>query len=247
MVGMLAWKTSQGEKRGKTVTLRDRELLHIRICCAEILRGPKTPESVLRRRVNTAARKLKKAGIGRVSLPEDFSQAEQLEKWELRPVSTLPLRKTLAADWVRRDLKQRGIPAAGARVAVAAGSMTGEVVRTVTELSLRHRYVLLSVPYGGEELCQQLRREYGVSLLLKPTREQLEGADAVLLFEERADLKGTGILPLYDERFRIPPLSLPPALEDALPPGMVQAQLLTVLLESGVLRSGQMAFRGEET
>ena len=34
MVGMLAWKTSQGEKRGKTVTLRERELLHIRICCA---------------------------------------------------------------------------------------------------------------------------------------------------------------------------------------------------------------------
>ena len=196
MVGMLAWKTSQGEKRGKTVTLRERELLHIRICCAEILRGPKTPESVLRRRVNTAARKLKKAGIGRVILPEDFSQAEQLEKWELRPVSTLPLRKTLAADWVRRDLKQRGIPAAGARVAVAAGSMTGEVVRTVTELSLRHRYVLLSVPYGGEELCQQLRREYGVSLLLKPTREQLEGADMVFVTCGLGGGTGTGSAPI---------------------------------------------------
>ena len=246
MVGMLVWKKPQAGKRERAVVIRERNLLHVRVCCAEILKGPRTPEAVLRRRVNTAARKLEKMGVSRVILPEGFSRREQLEKRQLQPVSTLSLRKTLAADWVRWSLNERGIPTAGARVAVSTGSMTGEVVRTVTELSLRHRYVLLAVPYGGEELCHQLRRQYGVSLLLNPTREQVEAADAVLLFEGRTDCAGQNVLPLYDETVPLPQLSLPPALEDALPPGVDQAQLLTVLLEAGVLRSGQMAFKGGE-
>lgn len=61
----------------------------------------------------------------------------------------------------------------GARVLVTANALSGEVVRTVTELALRHRYLLLTVPFGGEELCRRLRREYGVSVLLNPTAEQM--------------------------------------------------------------------------
>ena len=247
MVGMMVWKLPRPGTREKAVILREKSILHIRICCAEILRGPRTPEAVLRRRIHEAARRLRKAGIDRVILPEEFGQWGQLEKWQLRPVSTLPLRKALAADWVRWDLKNRGVPSTGARVAVVTAGMTGEVVRTVTELSLRHRYVLLAAPYGGEELCRQLRREYGVSLLLNPAREQLAAADAVLLFEERIDFEGAGVIPLYDEAAPLPGLSLPPALEDALPPGVVRAQMLTVLLEGGVLRSGQVVLGGEET
>lgn len=72
---------------------------------------------------------------------------------------------------------------------MAGSQLTGELVRTVTELSLRNRYVLLDLPYGGEELCRQLRREYGVTLLLSPAKEQLEGADVLLLFDRREDLK----------------------------------------------------------
>ena len=247
MVGMLVWKKPQSGKRERAVVIREKTILHVNVCCAEILKGPRTPESVLRRRINSAAKKLEKSGISQVILPEGFIQLEQLEKRGLRPVSTLPLRKTLAADWVKWSLNERGISAVGARVAVSADGITGEVVRTVTELSMRHRYVLLAVSYGGEELCHQLRREYGVSLLLNPTSGQLEGADAVLLFDERTDFSGVGILPVYDETMPIPRLSLPPALEDALPPGIVQAQMLTVLLEAGVLRPGKMAFKGRET
>ena len=44
-------------------------------------------------------------------------------------------------------------------MAVCAAQMTGELVRTVTELALRHRYVLLDLPYGGEDHCRQLRKE----------------------------------------------------------------------------------------
>lgn len=247
MVGMLVWKTPQTGKREKAVLVRERSLLHVRILCVEILRGPKTPEALLRRRVTAAGKRLHKLGIHRVILPEGFAYLEQLEKWEIEPVSTLSLRKTLAADWARWNLAERGIPAAGARVAVSSEEMTGEVVRTVTELSLRHRYVLLAVPYGGEELCRQLRREYGVSLLLGPSREQLEGADGLLLFGERTDFQGPGVIPVYDEAVPMPQMSLPPTLEDALPPGTNREQLLSVLLGAGVLRPGQIVFRGGET
>ena len=61
----------------------------------------------------------------------------------------------------------------------------------MTELVLRHRYVLLDLPYGGGDLCRQLRREYGVSLLLGPSQEQLEGAEAAVLFDPRTDCRGS--------------------------------------------------------
>lgn len=246
MVGLLLWKAPRGG-REKGVVLRERSILHLRVCCAEVLRGPRTPEAVLRRRVRSAMKRLGKAGVTRVVLPEGLSWEDLPEGTGLVPVSALPLRRALAVEWVRLSLKERGIPTAPARVAVTAAAMTGEVARTVTELALRHRYVLLSVPYGGEELSRRLRREYGVSLLLKPDREQLEQADAVLLFDGRADLRGRNVLPVHDESAPLPPLVLPPALEDALPPGVDRPQLLTLLLEGGVLRPGQIAFQGGET
>ena len=159
MIGMLIWK--EPGKREKAVAVKERSILRVRFWCAEVLRGPKTPEAVLRRRVAAAGKRLRKQGVTRVVLPEEFAYGPQLEKWDLHPVSTLGLRRAIAADWVRWFLAEQGTPAAGARVAVSAEQLTGEVVRTVTELCLRCRYVLLDLPYGGEELSRQLRREYG--------------------------------------------------------------------------------------
>ena len=157
-------------------------------------------------------------------------------------MSTLALRRRLAADWVRQALAEGGVPPGGARVAVSAAQMTGELVRTVTELSLRHRYVLLDVPYGAEELCRRLRREYGVSLLLGPSKDQMEGAEALVLFDPRTDLslKNPVALRLYDEGQALPPLSLPPEAEEALPHGADRGQLLAVLREAGVLKREQI-------
>lgn len=243
MIGILLWKEPQGGIRRRQVTLAERSILHMRFLCAEIARGPRTPETALSWRTAAAAGKLRKLGVTRAVLPEDFACGAQLEKRGIRPVSTLALRQRLAADWTRQALAERGISPGGARVAVSSSEMTGELVRTVTELSLRHRYVLLDVPYGGEELCRRLRREYGVSLLLGPDREQLEGADALVLFKPRTDLrrKNTVVLPLYDEAAPLPPLSLPPALEERLPEGVNRGQLLAALLDAGVLRPGQVS------
>lgn len=240
MVGMLIWKeTGAGDR---AVTVKERSILRIRFLCAEIRRGPRTPEAVLRRRVTAAAKRLRKQGVGQLVLPESFAYGEQLEKQGLRPVSTVSLRKAIAADWVHWTLAQRGVAPAGARVAVCAQRMTAEVVRAVTELALRHRYVLVDVPYGGEELCRQLRREYGISLLMDPSKEQLEGAEVLVMFDEREDCRSLTALRLYVEASPLPPLLLPPALEEKLPAGMDRGQLLTVLRESGVLRPGQIAF-----
>lgn len=196
---------------------------------------------IQRRRLLAAEKRLRKLGVNRIVLPADVPPGEQPAG--LRPVSTLALRRSLASDWVRAALEERQLPSAGARVAVAASSLTGEVVRTVTELCLRHRYVLLDLPYGGEELCRQLRREYGVSLLLGPSKDQLEGAEALVLFDSRSDLSGGNpvALRLYDEAAPLPPLSLPPEMEAALPEGANRGQLLSALREAGALRREQIS------
>lgn len=239
MVGLFAWVEP---KRGqKAVRLEDYIILRMRFLQAEITISPH--QAVLRRRVLAAGKKLRKRGVVQVVLPEDFPFREQLTKCGLRPVSTLALRRAITADWVRAGLSESGQPVAGARVAVTAAALTGEVVRTVTELTLRHRYVLLDLPYGGEELCRQLRREYGVSLLLGPSRDQLEGAEALVLFDRRTDLSlGNPVtLRLYDEEQALPPLTLPPNLEEELPEGVNRGHLLAALREAGALRREQIA------
>ena len=72
MVGMLLWKTPQAGKREKVVTVKERSILHVRFMCAEILRGPKTPEAVLRRRIATAGKRLRKLGASQLSCRKSF-------------------------------------------------------------------------------------------------------------------------------------------------------------------------------
>jgi hypothetical protein len=205
---------------------------------AEILWGERTPEPLLRRRITLAQKRLRKKGVTRIVLPKGISACE-LQKG-LQVVSTLSMRQILATDWVRRELDEQGIGAAGAKVAVVADRFTGEVVRTVTELALRHRYVLLDVPHGGEELSRRLRREYGVSLLLQPDSAQIDGAEVLVLFSLKRELqqKNPVVIPLYDETAVMPPLVLAPALEAKLPQGANRVQLLAALLQTGAIRAG---------
>ena len=247
MMGMLLWKSPEAGKREKRMALTERSVLHMRFACVEVVRGPKTPSAVLRRRVASAAKKLPRAGVTRAVLPTDFPFSAELEKYGVRPVSTLPLRRALAAETVGWRLERLGLTA-GARVAVVGEQLTGELVRTVTELCLRCRYVLLDLPYGGEDLCRQLRKEYGVSLLLSPAKEQVESAEALVLFDARPDLacRNPVVLPLYDESAPLPALALPPVLEEALPEGADRGQLLAALQEAGVLKRGQISLETEK-
>ena len=236
MVGLLAW--AEPRRGQRNVRLEELNVLRTRFLRAEMAESAHS--AVSRRRMLAAEKKLRKRGVTQVVLPEGCSL--QKEDCGLRAVSTLALRRAIAADWVRWSLSERGQPVAGARVAVAAASLTGEVVRTVTELCLRHRYVLLDLPYGGEELCRQLRREYGVSLLLGPSKDQLEGAEALVLFDRRTDIamENPAALRLFDESQALPPLALPPQLEEELPQGADRGQLLAALREAGALRREQI-------
>ena len=238
MIGLLLWKDPQGGKRQKHMTLRESSVLRMRCMRAEILRSRRTPEIVLRRRVLSAVKRLRKLGVSRIVLPENWIDVDLPE--EMQPVSTVALRQALAADWVQKELAGKGLNSAGARVAVTASRLTGEMVRTVTELSLRQRYVLVDLSYGGEELCRRLRREYGVSLLMNPDKAQLEGAEVLVLFDERNDLKRKNpvVIPLYDESATLPALVLPPALEEKIPEGVNRPQMLAALLQSGMIRPG---------
>lgn len=240
MIGMIQWSSEENRRKG----LQERKVLHLRFLLAEIPRGERTPEALLRKRVSAAARRFRKAGVSRLVLPPEFPYGEQLKKYGLQAVSTLALRRQMGAEWVRGVMERAKLSPGRAKLAVSAQELTGELVRTVTELALRNRYVLLDLPRGGENLCRELRREYGVSLLLAPTKEQMEEADLLLLFDPREDLAGKDqiVLPLYgEETAQFPPLVLPPALEDCLPDGVDRLQLLGVLREAGALRPGQIA------
>lgn len=249
MTGILLWKEKTPGVRQKAVTLREIRILHLRMLCAEVLREERTPEALLRRRVLAAAKKLRKAGVHMVVLPEDLPGDFLPERMGLQRVSTVPLRQMIAADWVRLELRKKNLLSAETRVAVSAPQLTGEVVRTVTELVLRHRYVLLDVPRGTEEFSRRLRREYGVSLLDGTDPRQMEKAEARVIFDQREEQRAENpvVLSLADESVPLPALLLPPVLESQLPAGADRGQLLALLLEAGALRPGQVALSTSAT
>lgn len=224
LYGWITW----GEKGA----LERKELFSAPFLQAAVKRG--RWEAVTRRRVRAAARKLRKAGIVQAVLPEGFGYREELEKEGVFPVSTLALRAEIASDWVRRALVDRGMAPSGAKVEVVAESLTAEVVRTVTELSLRHRYVGLLVPRGGEELARRLRREYGVALQVNSG--QGEQAAAVVQFT-KGERQGTSLtLRLWDEGQSLPPLTLPPNQEEVLPQGADRGQIIAALRKTGAVK-----------
>ena len=192
MVGMMLWEPSGHWTR--PVTLKEVSVLHIRFLCARMAQDRRRNPLTERRRLRTAGKKLLRQRVEQVVLPAGAS-AEALPEG-LRPVETLSLRRAIAADWCGELLRFRGENPAGARVLITADALSGEVVRTVTELALRHRYLILKVPFGGEELCRRLRREYGVSIVLNPETER-EPASVHMAFDP-AEAQGDGVPPEHD-------------------------------------------------
>lgn len=236
MIGYITW-TEGKAPRG----VEETAILRMCFCRVSLLRKPGTPAAMLRRRAAAGARKLEKLGIQRAVFPVGFPYEAAFAKRGVLPVAVTPLYRAMAGEWLRAELAARGLTAT-ATVAVCGDRLTGELVRTVTELCLRYRYVLLDIPSGGEELARQLRREYGVSLLLRPAAEQLAAAEGAVLFAPGKGLECPVVLPLYDgapppENMR---LLLPPQLEGKLPDGMRRDQLLAAMVGAGMLRPAQI-------
>ena len=225
MIGVVTWTEEKPPRRAE-----ERTILRMRFCAADILRRERTPAAVLRGRARAAARALSRAGVVRAVFPEDFALLPSFAKQNVGPVDVLPLYRRRAGEWLRAGLAARGVSGA-AMAALCADRLTGEAVRAVTELCLRYRYVLLDVPEGGEELARQLRREFGVSLILRPAAGQLAAADGALLFSLALY---DGAQPPENVRMRLP------ALEEQLPQGCRRDQLLAALWGAGALRPEQI-------
>ena len=244
MMGLIVWQQPGAGKRLRTVTAQETAILRVPFLQVEVVRGPRTRPGTLERRMIRAAQKLRQAGVRYTVLPADYPPSQWPQRHGVGVVSTLSLRRSLAVELVRRITAERGLPPGSVRIAVTAGQMTGELVKTVTELTLGYRYVMLDVPYGGEELCRRLRREYGVSLLLQPSREQLEEAQVLVSFDRRTDLTGNNeaVVALYEgAESAFPPLMVPPSVETQLPAGADRLQLLAALREAGALAPGQIS------
>ena len=244
MMGLIVWQQPGAGKRLRTVTAQETAILRVPFLQVEVVRGPRTRPGTLERRMIRAAQKLCQAGVRYTVLPADYPPSQWPQRHGVGVVSTLSLRRSLAVELVRRITAERGLPPGSVRIAVTAGQMTGELVKTVTELTLGYRYVMLDVPYGGEELCRRLRREYGVSLLLQPSREQLEEAQVLVSFDRRTDLTGNNeaVVALYEgAESAFPPLTVPPSVETQLPAGADRLQLLAALRGAGALAPGQIS------
>lgn len=190
-------------------------------------------------RAKRAARQLRESGVRWAVFPVDFPYTALFIRQGVSPIETISLRRALAAPLTRRGLERLGLSPTEAVVGISGDRMTRELWDTAKALALSFRYVLLSAP-EGETLARELRREYGISLLLHPSPDQLERSDALLLFAPRKELAGNNpiLYTLYPGgeggRGRLP-LVLPAALAEQAEPNCDGEQLAAALFVQGAV------------
>lgn len=191
-------------------------------------------------RARQGARMLRESGVRSAVFPVDFPYTALFIRQGVLPVDTLPLRRALAAPLTRRRLENGGFQPTRAVAAVSGDRAIREVTECAKALALSYRYVLLSVRGDAEPFARNLRREYGISLLLDPSPDQLDRADALVLFSPRTDLSLNNpiLYTLYPGgeagRGRLP-LCLPPALAEQTEANCDREQLAAALHAMGAL------------
>lgn len=195
---------------------------------------------VARYRARQGAVLLRDAGVRSAVFPVDFPYTSLFIRQGILPVDTLPLRRALAAPLTRRRLENSGFSPAQAVVAVSGSRAVREVTECAKALALSYRYVLLSAKGDMEAFSRNLRREYGISLLLDPSTDQLDRADALILFSPRNDLALDNpiLYTIYPGgetgRGRLP-LCLPHILADQVEANCDQEQMAAALYAMGAL------------
>lgn len=201
------------------------------------------------RRAARAAEQMRQQGVRRAVFPVDFPHTAIFLRRGIVPVDPMPLRCKLCARFVKKKLELLGVSGAQAVVAVSGDYVSEEMAQTVRELALSYRYVLLSVRAGDEEFARRMRRQYGVSLVLAPSTDQLERADALVLFAPRSELKRENpvlctLYPGGDERGRVP-LALGEELSRGVAENCSHEQLIAALYSMGIASAER--FLGEIT
>ena len=201
------------------------------------------------RRAVRSAEKMRAMGVRRAVFPIDFPHTAAFLRAGITPVDPMPLRRALSARFVQRKLELLGIENAQAVVAVCGEHMSEEIAQTVRELAHSYRYVMLSVRSGGEEFALLLRRQYGTALILAPSADQLERADALVLFSPRGELRRENpvlctLYPGGDERGRVP-IRLDSRLTEKVADNCSREQLAAALYGLGIVPAQR--FLGEIT
>jgi hypothetical protein len=241
MFGFVEWI----DRRARGNAIREKKILNLRFCGTSVLKGPRTPRFLLRRRLSEAAKRLHRAGVTRAVFPENFQDWEIFARNGILPIDGLPLCRALAPELVRSVMEQRRLSSQTAVLAVCGNHISSELERTVTELCIRNRYVLLSAPDWNGTLCRRLRREYGVSLVLTDEVSRLAKADIIVLFDPKEGLRSDAAitLSLYHGA-PLPQVNLSltgSGEEETSSLQCNQIQFWSALFEAGAIRSGQLS------
>ena len=238
MIGYIAYRDDV-----RTWSVEERRFLGLRLLGVTLPRGRKF---LGKRYALRAARAMGKLGVRQAVFPEDFPWMEQFARRGVLPVDPLPLYRRLAPRLVRQRMADLGLSPGAVTVAAVGDNLTGELEKILTQLALQVRYLTVSMKYGAEEFCHSLRREYGVSVLQRPTRAQLEGAEALLLFSRRETLACGNpiVLHLYGGAETLSAngiaFGLPGKLAGMVEENCCRDQLLSALLTAGILQNDQI-------
>ena len=238
MIGYIAYREDV-----KTWSVEGRNLLGLRFLCLTL---PQRRRFLERHHAARGARTMARMGVRQAVFPEPFPWQELFERRGIAPVDTLPLYRRLAPQMVKKRMMDLGISPGSATVAAVGENLTAELGEILTELALQVRYLTVSMRYGAEEFCHSLRREYGVSVLQRPVRAQLEEAQVLLLFTEREDLAcgNPVVLRLYGGARALAEngviFGLPAGLEGMVESNCCREELLSALLSAGMLQNNQI-------
>ena len=115
-------------------------------------------------RLRRAGKGLRRGGVERTLLPEDFANWELLQELGLKGIDPSPLLRAAAPELALEALRQRDVDPRRATVALAGGRTDGGIFRCAAALCSKVRRIVVDVP-GGERLALRLREEFGIPVL----------------------------------------------------------------------------------
>jgi len=191
-----------------------------------------------------AAAQLRRLGVKEAVFPTDYPHMACFKKKGIFPVDPLPLYRKMAPELIKRKMEQKSIVATDAAVAVVTQRLNRETEQIVLETAQYVRHVMLSVSGDAEEFGVFLRREYGISLIVRPSRQQLEQAEVLLFLcaAEWQQARNPIALHFYGGEWRNCGVrfALPRQLQGEVEENCDQLQLLTVLCRQGMLKNYQI-------
>ena len=154
MLGLLRWKEGDW---GRVRVERER-LLGMSVAAVCLPREG----WLARRQLARAARLLRRQGVRRVLVPEDFTGWDVLGAQGLAPVDPVPLYRAMAAPLVLALLEREGVRAERAVVELRGERVDESLAAAARQLCPRVRRLVLEVP-GGPWLARALYWEFGAA------------------------------------------------------------------------------------